>query len=322
MSESGDYEPQDWGTGTSFADARAAYDADAGRSYDEAKARGVTASDVLPESLSTQSTKPFIVVPDLTGSMSDRPGVMFGKMPYMWNEIEKEYLGSDAEVAFVGVQDDGDNYPLQAQPFGQGEDLRVALAKLVIEGGGQGSLGRHERYDAAALYLCRNVQMPRAIRPTVIFIGDEEPYPNINPGLALRMAKVTIPKSMTVEEVFSELKRKYDVYFILGPYGRFAREVSEDIDSTTRGIQRAWNKILGDDHVSLLTDASRIVDVIFGILAEVSGRRTYFEKEIADRQTPAQVKTVMKSLATVHKIGGEPERKRLKGASRLKGEDA
>ena len=137
MSESGDYEPQDWGTGTSFADARAAYDADAGRSYDEAKARGVTASDVLPESLSTQSTKPFIVVPDLTGSMSDRPGVMFGKMPYMWNEIEKEYLGSDAEVAFVGVQDDGDNYPLQAQPFGQGEDLRVALAKLVIEGGGQ-----------------------------------------------------------------------------------------------------------------------------------------------------------------------------------------
>ena len=65
---------------------------------------------------------------------------------------------------------------------------------------------------------------------------------------------------------------------------------------------------MGEDHVVELPDAKRVVDVIFGILARETGRIEYFREEIEGRQDPDQVKTVYKSLATIHKLpaAGKP----------------
>ena len=43
-----------------------------------------------------------------------------------------------------------------------------------------------------------------------------------------------------------------------------------------------------------------MVDVIFGILAKETGKVEYFRKELEERQSPEQVKTVYTSLKTVH----------------------
>ncbi|MFX5476466.1 hypothetical protein ABTD55_21345, partial [Acinetobacter baumannii] len=78
-------------------------------------------------------------------------------------------------------------------------------------------------------------------------------------------------------------------------------------------IRRQWEKLLGDDHVVMLPEASRVVDVIFGILAKETGRVDYFTKELTDRQDPDQVTTVMKSL---HKVTGKsPSKKSTAGKS-------
>ncbi len=323
MGESSSYEPAAWGSCTSFTQARSAYDQQAGRSYSAAQQKGLKAKDVVPAKIKTKSTHPLVIATDLTGSMQDRPGIMFGKMPYMWSEIANSYLGADAEVSFIGVTDFGDSYPLQVQPFGQAEDLRKALEKFIHGGGSGGSydMHQHERYDAAALYAARNIEIPNAVRPTLIFIGDEEPYPETDPTVAAEMAQVNLEKALKVEAVFQELMRKFEVYFILCPYGRTANDKNEAIDADTRRIQATWHKLLGPERVVMLTDAERVVDVIFGLLGQVTGKQEYFEKELNDRQKkPGQVKTVMKSLATVY--GKDKDQKLLKsGKSRLKGAD-
>ena len=72
------------------------------------------------------------------------------------------------------------------------------------------------------------------------------------------------------------------------------------MSSTDTEIRERWVQILGSDRVCDLPDPKRVVDVIFGILAKVTNRIDDFKLEIEARQKPEQVKTVYKSLATIH----------------------
>ncbi len=70
-------------------------------------------------------------------------------------------------------------------------------------------------------------------------------------------------------------------------------------------VQRKWETLLGADHISVLPKPDRVVDVIFGIMAQQAGKVDYFKEELKDRQLPdkdgkEKVDTVMESLKTVH----------------------
>lgn len=289
MSETADYDPGPW-EGHDFKSARRAYDAYAGRSYGDAIDSGKTASDLVPNFISTNSDSPLIVVCDVTGSMGEWPAVIFSKLPYL--DIEgKQYLGENMEICFGAVGDaNSDKYPLQVMPFSKGLDLEQQLKQLVIEGGGGGQTT--ETYELAALYLARNMKTPKARRkPIVIFIGDEQPYQYVERAQANKYSKTLINQRMSTEDVFAELRETCSVYLVRKPYDRSSCEPE---------IKRHWEKLLGADHIAELPDASRIVDVIFGILAAEVNKIDYFHEEIEDRQRPDQVKTVYKSLMTIH----------------------
>ena len=88
----------------------------------------------------------------------------------------------------------------------------------------------------------------------------------------------------------------YSVYLIRKPYHvQSLNKRSKDDEA----VQDQWEKFLGADHVSVLPDASRVVDVIFGIMARETERVDYFKKEIKGRQRADQVEVVMKSLQPV-----------------------
>jgi hypothetical protein len=93
--------------------------------------------------------------------------------------------------------------------------------------------------------------------------------------------------------------RKYDVYLIRKPYKRSSNDQDSAEDREIRG---RWIELLGADHICDLPDPGRVVDVIFGILAKVANKFEEFKEEIEGRQTPDQVNTVYKSLATIHKL--------------------
>lgn len=288
MSESGDYSPGEW-TGYDFNKARQAYDTYAGRSYNAAKAENKRVSDLIPPKLSTQSPSPLVVLCDVTGSMSTWPSIIFSKLPYL--DLEgKEYLGKDSEVSFAATGDMQDSYPLQVRPFVTGRDMEKELKDLIIEGGGAGPEYVHESYELAALYYARNVEMPNAQHPILIFIADEHFHENIDKSLA-KVAHIGIEETLSTRKIFEELKQKYAVYLIRKPYAGHNEE-----------IVKQWTQVLGEDHIAELDTPDRVVDVIFGILAKETDRIKYFKEEIEGRQRKDQVDTVYKSLKTIHAL--------------------
>jgi len=307
MSESGDYDPGVW-TGYDFRSARATYDSYAGRSYDKAISKKVAKTDLIPERIDTKSTAPLVIACDVTGSMGEWPATIFSKLPYL--DLEgQEYLGEDMEISFAAVGDVfSDTYPLQVRPFGRGKELEARLKELIIEGNGGGQTC--ESYDVAAYYYSHNVDMPNAIKPIFIFIGDEGLYDFLDKDKTSELCHIDKVERIGVEKVIKELQNKFAVYLVRKPYG------TNNVDATSPTdikIQEQWAGLLGADHVCILPDASRVVDVIFGILARETGRIDYFEDEIKGRQKPEQVKEVMKSLLTIHKVGKDKSLKKIAG---------
>ena len=219
------------------------------------------------------------------------------------------------QIAFGAIGDAAarDTYPVQMRPFTSGLDLKTRMQELVVEKKGGGGL--EESYELGALYCLHNVKMKKAVNPIVIFIGDEKPYGNISPEMAL-MAGVKLEKRVTTKEVFNQLKRKFSVYLIRKPYHETG---SNALSAEDKEVRSVWVDLLGSDHVCDLPEPGRVVDVIFGILARETGRIEYFREEIEGRQKKDQVKTVYRSLASIHEIEG-PVASRA-GASIMKIDD-
>lgn len=187
-------------------------------------------------------------------------------------------------------------YPIQARPFTKGTDLKVRLKEIALQGDGGGQM--HESSELLLLYWARKVSMPKAINPIFIIITDEMPYDFVDAEQAKNIVGVTLQKRLPVAEVIKEVQQKGSLYVILKPY----RENAGDTDDDNAKIRKVWNGLVGADHVCYLPDPNRVVDVVFGILAKETDRIDYFRKEIEDRQNPDQVKTVYKSLATIHTL--------------------
>ncbi len=308
MSESGDYNPSGW-KGHDFTSARRDYRDHAASSFSKAKSKGTTLKDLVPANLRTESENVLAVITDETGSMGEWPATMFSKLPYLEHEAKTEYMGEDVEISWGAIGDAHNNeeYPLQARPFTNGKELAKKLKELVIEGGGGGTT--QESYEVAALYYARRVEMPNAVKSILIFIGDESPYNSIDPETA-KLAHVDLQKSIKTSDVFEELKEKFSVYFVQKPYNS-ERLSDGPLTGTTKRVHEDWAELVGEDHIALLGDPGRVVDVIFGILAKEAGKVKYFKGEIEDRQTPEQVESVYTALRTIHALPKGTPSKRL-----------
>jgi len=293
MSESGDYDPGEW-KGHDFGSAKKSYDVHVGRSYDDAVDAGKDKKDFLAPTLKTDSESPLVILCDVTGSMGEWPAVIFSKLPYL--DLEgKEYMGKGMEVSFAAIGDAyTDQYPLQVRPFDKGKNLEKRLKELIIEGKGGGQ--SNESYDLGALYYARNVSMPNAINPLLIFIGDEGLYDYVDKDQAKEWVGRDISERLSAKQVMQELQRKFSVYLIRKPYNSDGDSRSPD----DKRIYAQWESMLGADRIAVLPEAGRVVDVIFGIMARETDRIGYFDKEIKDRQRPDQVNVVMKSLHDIH----------------------
>lgn len=232
-----------------------------------------------------------MIVSDVTGSMGDAPAIMFEKLPYLSNEC-KEYLGKGAEICFAAVGDaNSDNYPLQVRKFAKESGLVKTLKEIVIEGGGGGTM--QESYELAAAYFANNVEMPKAVTPVLIFIGDESPYETVRQDQAKDIAGVTIEKDIGTKRIFDSLQQRFSVYFIQRPYNQ---QEGEAMSGDTKNVRTNWRKYIPSDRIVYLPDPRRVVDVIFGLLANETGKKDYFEKELISRQNPKQIKEVLTSL--------------------------
>ncbi|MBI5420855.1 MAG: hypothetical protein HZA35_00905 [Parcubacteria group bacterium] len=306
MSEGADYErSSSWVPNHDFREERRKYEERAVRVRIEEERKPAVSKthSVWVPSISTTSSRPLIVISDVTGSMGRWPAVMAGKLPYLYHEARDMYLGEDVEICWMAVGDAyaPDNYPLQIRPFaGNREIVASRLKELFIEGGGGSDVT--ESYELAALYLLHNCTTPNTgdSKPVVIFIADEQPYDFIPVDKAKNVAGVTLQKRTSTKEVFAKLQERFAIYLVRKPYGDNLGRKNE-MDEVNRVIYQAWVKLLGFDHIASLPDAERIVDVIFGILAAEVDKEEEFRGEIERRQRPEQVTSVYKALETIHR---------------------
>jgi len=302
MSESGSYNPGPW-RNHNFKAAKKKYDVHVGRSYEDALSKRKNIKDIIEKTLKTKSKSPLVIACDVTGSMGEWPATIFSKLPYL--ELEgKEYLGEDLEISFAAVGDVySDDYPLQVRKFESGIKLKKRLKELVIEGGGGGQM--MESYDLTALYYARKVKTSNGSKPIFIFIGDEGCYDFVDKEAAKKYTGIDLKKRLSTKAVMKELQKKYSVYLIRKPYD----SKGDSMSSIDKKIYKQWEEMLGEDRISILPDPSRVVDVIFGILAKETERLEYFKEEIEERQRDDQVDAVMKALDTIHKKKKRKKRK-------------
>jgi hypothetical protein len=284
------------------------YASDDKRTYDPDAAKGIPApADQKNKDIKTDSDLTSIILLDVTGSMRDLPEKIIEKMATLYHEsnaavqgysakdLEKdkkkaESLDNKLDLSVVAIRDSrmGDSYPIQATEFSHGADLIKNVNKIRTDGGGGNGV---ESYDLAAYFLIKHAEMPKVpkgVKPLLVIVGDEGFYDKCKASEIKRYIGDTIPQDLDGKKLMQTLAAKFDT-FVLRP------ELSYDQDTYDK-IHKQWVGIVGEERVMKMNDTKRIVDCIIALHGYVSNNFEAAEDLLKRRQTPDQVKEVLKTL--------------------------
>ncbi|WP_117215684.1 hypothetical protein [Allorhizocola rhizosphaerae] len=182
---------------------------------------------------------------DVTGSMGHVPRVLQQKLPDLLKLLQRKGYVSDPQVLFGAIGDATcDRVPLQIGQFESDNRMDEDLGLIVLEGGGGGQ--RTESYELAMYFMARHTSLDcwekRGRKGYLFIIGDEMPYPRVDPRAVRKLIGDTDVESMNVEKIVAELQRTFEVYYILPEGASYAGD---------REILGCWRKLLGQNVLQL-----------------------------------------------------------------------
>lgn len=241
---------------------------------------------------------------DVTGSMHSIPRVLQEKLPKLYSLLlEKGYV-EHPQILYGAIGDAfSDRIPLQAGQFESDNRADEALENIVLEGGGGG--GNHESYNLAAYFMARHTYIDcfekRGKKGYLFFIGDERLYSrSTKEHLAAIVGAAGLEADVSTEEIFEELKTKWDVYYLFAAEGSYTPEQVLP-DEASDGSSLGWRKLLGQNAI-ILEDASCVCETIALTIGMMEGSidldagLTHLEEIGTESET---TKKVGKALATV-----------------------
>jgi hypothetical protein len=206
--------------------------------------KGVTAresrdSDEHPESVA------IAVLFDVTGSMRSVPRMLQAKLPQLLGLLQRKGYVAHPQLMFGAIGDATcDLAPLQVGQFESDNRLDDDLGRILLEGGGGGQMT--ESYELAMYFMARHTELDcytkRGRRGYLFIIGDEMPYNRIKPGEVERVIGDRLEHAIPTGDLVAELRRMYDVYFILPSGSSYAGD---------RGVLDAWRDLLGQNVINL-----------------------------------------------------------------------
>jgi hypothetical protein len=169
-------------------------------------------SDEHPESLA------LAVLFDVTGSMGHVPRTLQSKLPGLLGLLMRKGYVEHPQILFGAVGDATcDRAPLQIGQFESDNRMDDDLGKILLEGGGGGQLT--ESYELAMYFMARHTAMDcldkRGRRGYLFLIGDELAYPTVKRREVRKVIGDEAGEDVALAAIVAELKRRYDVYFII-----------------------------------------------------------------------------------------------------------
>jgi hypothetical protein len=191
-----------------------------------------------------QST-PIAVLFDVTGSMGGVPRMLQTKLPQLLGLLTRKGYANDPHIMFGAVGDATcDRVPLQVGQFESDNRMDEDLARIVLEGGGGGQ--KRESYELAMYFLARHAALDsvakRGRRGYLFLIGDEMPYPRVDPKEVRRFIGDDLREPISTEAMIAELRRTFDVYYLMPT----AAGWGGDAEILTR-----WRELLGQNVLEL-----------------------------------------------------------------------
>jgi len=240
---------------------------------------------------------PIVCCVDVTGSMGKWPKVIWDKLPMFYGQILlKGYLEEPA-FSFCAVGDAyGDKSPLQVAPFAQGTEIDSQISKIHIEGGGVGLQGDHETYELAAYYYANYCyfDIEPKIKPFFFLTGDESFYEFVNGEQVASLITGEKPADIPSITVWQELSTKFQVFLL--------HKTLDYGGPDDESVVTLWQQAIGVDHVIRINNPKACVDVMLGIIAIKSGKRTLatYIDDMEDRgQTNERIQEVKTSLSVL-----------------------
>jgi hypothetical protein len=216
------------------------------------------------------SSQAIAVLFDVTGSMHSIPRILQEKLPKLYSLILERGYVEHPQILYGAIGDAyGDRVPLQVGQFESDNRADEALENIILEGGGGG--GNHESYNLAAYFMARHTYIDcyekRGKKGYLFFIGDERLYDTITVDQVKEYIGGGLQEDLSTEELFDELKKKWEVYFLFatqGSYGMGEEVLPEDAGSPKSGAWAGalgWRKLLGQNAITL-EDAGAVCETI------------------------------------------------------------
>lgn len=225
---------------------------------------------------------PIAVIFDVTGSMGRVPRVLQEKLPQLLGVLQRKGYVEDPQILFGAVGDAySDRLPLQIGQFESDNRMDETLANIVLEGGGGG--GNHESYELAAYYLARHAELDanaRGRKGYLFLIGDERVYDRIDRQQVERLIGDKLQEDLSTEQVFAELREKFEVFFLFAAQGGYQPEGVLWQRAGGYGVRGGrvcyWRDLLGQNAM-ILDDAEAVCELIAMTLAVMEADLTVDE---------------------------------------------
>jgi hypothetical protein len=268
----------------------------------EYKSRVGTTPPPIGKNISTESTHPFVGIVDVTGSMSEWPKIIFEKLPLLGEEI-KRYT-PDYAISFCACGDARcDNFPLQVRDFGKDSELDEHVLYLYPEGKGGDA---PESYGLPAYYYIYHCQMPKAVKPILVFILDDAPHRYVTKIEIKKYTGDDVQEDLLTSDLFKMLMEKFIVYVVLKGCGE----------------KSYWDSLLGKQRVVVMSEPRDVVEILIGIYAGEMGEFGDFEMRSSARHAdkPERISRVKSSLRSVKEKSAEvAAKKEDSGKSKISG---
>lgn len=237
---------------------------------------------------------------DVTGSMRSVPRALQARLPALLGLLLRKGYLEHPQIMFGAIGDATcDRAPLQIGQFESDNRMDDDLGRILLEGGGGGQMT--ESYELAMYFMARHTSIDcmekRGHRGYLFMIGDELAYPRVKAREINKIIGGELTEDNATAAVVAELKRKYDVYFVI-PAG--ACHAADD------RLLRYWRGHFGQNVIRLddLDSVSETIALTIGLAQDaidLDAGLAHLHEFGSDAAAPA----VSKALAPLGAVRGQ-----------------